>query len=243
MTRREQIRNKRAQQQRQSNYTILGIGAVAVLAIVAIFAWPYIRDAVTPAAPVTEPAAVTYKPELIDGKNYGPKDAKVVVIEYADFQCPYCGAVAQAVSPVIKEEFINTGQSVRFEFRSFIVVDPISSNGESRSAAQAAECAANQGKFWQFHDYTYANQNGENRGGFRAARLRQFAEKVGLDMAQYDSCVSSGDTASRVRDDENEARKLNLTGTPTMFVNGQKVNDPLNLDEIRQMIQAALAAP
>lgn len=243
MTRREQIRSKRAQQQRQTNFTIAGIGAVAVLAIVAIFAWPYFRDAVTPAAPVTEPAALTYKPELVDGSAYGPKDAKVLVTEFADFQCPYCGLVAQSVSPVIKDEFINAGQSVRFEFRHFIVVDPISSNGESRSAAQASECAANQGKFWQFHDYTYANQDGENRGGFRDARLRQFAEKAGLDMAQYDSCVSSGDTASRVRDDENEARKLSLSGTPTMFVNGQRINDPLNLDEVRQTIQAALAAP
>lgn len=243
MTRREQIRNKRAQQQRQQSFTIVGIVGVAVLAIVAIFAWPFIRDAVTPPAPVTEPAALAYQSEMIDGSAYGPKDAKVVVTEFADFQCPYCGLVAQAVSPVIKDEFINAGQSVRFEFRHFIVVDPISSNGESRSAAQASECAANQGKFWQFHDYTYANQDGENRGGFRDARLRQFAEKAGLDLTQYDSCMSSGETASRVRDDENEARKLSLSGTPTMFVNGQKINDPLNIDEVRQTIQAALAAP
>ncbi len=243
MTRREQIRNKRARQDRQQNFTIIGILIVAALVIVGILMWPSIRDAVTPPSPVIEPAAVTYSPELVDGKNYGPADAKVVVREYADFQCPYCGLVAASVSSVVKEEFITPGQSVRFEFRHFIVVDPISSNGESRSAAEASECAADQGKFWQFHDYTFANQDGENRGGFRDTRLRQFAEKAGLDLAQYDTCRSSGATASRVRDDENAARQLSLTGTPTMFVNDLRINDPLDLDEVRQTITAALATP
>ena len=243
MTRREQIRNKRAHQERRQNLTIVAILVVAALAIAGILLWPSIRDAVTPPSPITQPAAIAYRPELVKGKNYGPQDAKVVVREYGDFQCPYCGRVAASVSPMIKEEFVSAGASVRFEFRHFVVADPDPSRGESRSAAEASECAADQGKFWQFHDYVYANQDGENRGGFRSARLRQFAEAIGLDLAEFDACVSSGRNAQRVRDDEAQARALSLHGTPTVFVNDVEISDPLDYAEIRQAIQSALAAP
>ena len=243
MTRREQIRNKRAQQERQQNFTIVAILGGAALLIVAMLLWPSIRDSVTPADPVKQPATVSYTPELVDGKNYGPANAKVIVREYADFQCPYCGLVAASVSSLIKEEFISSGQSVRFEFRHFIVVDPVSSNGESRSAAEASECAADQGKFWQYHDYVFANQNGENRGGFRDANLRNYAQSAGLDLTAFDSCFSSGKFADVVKADEAEARSLGLTGTPSMFVNDVQVNDPLNYEEVKATIQAALAAP
>ncbi len=243
MTRREIIRNKRAKQARQDSLTVYGILGVAALLVIGILAWPSIRNLVTPATPLKQPAANTYTPALVDGKNYGPKDAKVIVREYADFQCPWCGQVAAAISPLIKEEFITPGQSVRFEFRHFVVVDPISSNGESRSAAEASECAANQGKFWQFHDFVYANQDGENTGGFRDAQLRRIAEAAGLDMAAFDSCYNSHQFAQNVRDDENGARALGLNGTPTIFVNDVQVNNPMDIDEIRQAINAALAAP
>lgn len=243
MKRRDQIRHKRARQERQQNLTILAILAVAALAIAGILLWPQIRDAATPPNPITQPAPVAYKPELVSGKDYGPRDAKVVVREYGDFQCPYCGRVAASVGPLIKDEFVSAGASVRFEFRHFVVADPNPGSGESRSAAEASECAADQGKFWPFHDYVYANQDGENRGGFRSARLRQIAEAVGLDLAEFDTCVSSGRNAQRVRDDEGQARALSLHGTPTIFVNDQQINDPLDYAEVRQVIQAELAAP
>ncbi len=197
----------------------------------------------TPPSPLIPPAPVAYKPELVNGKDYGPREAKVVVREYGDFQCPYCGRVAASVSPQIKEEFVSAGASVRFEFRHFVVADPDPSRGESRSAAEASECAADQGNFWQFHDYVYANQDGENRGGFRAARLRQFAEAIGLDLVDFETCVSSRRNAQRVRDDEGQARALSLYGTPTLFVNDQQINDPLEYAEVRQAILSALAAP
>ena len=243
MKRREQIRNKRAHQERRQNLTIISILAVAALAIAGILLWPSLRDAVTPPSPITQPAAITYKPELVSGKDYGPRDAKVVVREYGDFQCPYCGRVAASVSPMIKEEFVSAGASVRFEFRHFVVADPDPASGESRSAAEASECAADQGQFWPFHDYVYANQDGENRGGFRSARLRQMAEAIGLDLAEFDTCVSSGRNAQRVRDDEGQARALSLHGTPTVLVNDRQINDPLDYTEVRQAIQAELAAP
>ncbi len=123
------------------------------------------------------------------------------------------------------------------------MVDPVSSNGESRSAAEASECAADQGKFWQYHDYVFANQNGENRGGFRDANLRNYAQSAGLDLTAFDSCFSSAKFADVVKADEAEARSLGLTGTPSMFVNDVKINDPLNYEEVKATIQAALAAP
>ncbi len=243
MSRREQIRTRRAQEQRKQNLTIVGILAIAAVLIVGILFWQDIRDAIMPQEPVVQPLAMTIDPEMIDGKNYGPEDAKVVVREFADFQCPYCGLVAASITPIIKQEFIDTGASVRLEFRHFIVVDPIASGGESRSAAEASECAVDQGKFWEFHNYVFANQDGENRGGFRDARLRQIAGSAGLDLTAYDTCMSSNSTAQRVRDNETEAQQLGLNSTPTLLINGQRVENPLDYDAVRQAIQVALAAP
>jgi protein-disulfide isomerase len=169
-----------------------------------------------------------------DGHLLGSAGAPVTIIEYTDFQCPYCGQLAMNVEPVIEDEFVSTGQ-VKVQARTVAILGE-----ESNLAAQAAECANDQGRFWDFHDTLYANQKGENKGAFVPKNLKRFAEALGLDMAAFDSCLDSGKYASKVKDDTDAARQLGLSSTPTVFVNGQAVS--WHLEDLRAAIQQALGS-
>ncbi|MCS6909030.1 MAG: DsbA family protein [Anaerolineales bacterium] len=140
----------------------------------------------------------------------------------------------------IKEEYINAGKSVRLEFRHFIVIDGNRGGNESRRAAEASECAREQGRFWQYHAILFANAGGEGAGNFRDARLKAFAERLGLDQGQFNSCLDSGRYAAAVREDEALARSLGVDRTPTVFINGQRVTNPIDFEEYKTRIDALL---
>jgi len=140
------------------------------------------------------------------------------------------------VLPSIEEEFISTGQ-VRVQLR------PVAMLGEeSDLAAQAAECANDQGRFWDFHDTLYLNQRGENKGAFLPDNLKRFAEALELDTAAFDSCLDSDKYASKVRDDSDAARGMGITTVPTVYVNGQVVTEATHVEEVRAAIQKALGS-
>ncbi len=164
----------------------------------------------------------------------GSASAEVTLIEYADFQCPFCRELAVSVQPVIEEEFVSTGQ-VKVQAR------PVAFLGEeSDLAAQAAECANDQGRFWDFHSTLYANQRGENKGAFSSENLKRFAEALELDTAAFDSCLDSAKHASKVREDTDAATQLGVTSVPTTFVNGEPVS--WHLEDLRAAIQEALGS-
>lgn len=142
--------------------------------------------------------------------------------------------VAVSVLPTIEEEFVAAGQ-VNVEMRPVAILGE-----ESELAAQAAECANDQGRFWDFHDALYANQRGENRGAFSRQNLKRIAEALALDRAAFDSCLDSGKYASKVTGDTDEARQQGVTKTPTMFVNGTEVES--TLEAVRAAIEEELAA-
>lgn len=139
-----------------------------------------------------------------------------------------------SVLPSIEEEFVLTGQ-VKVQSRPIAILGE-----ESDLAAQAAECANDQGRYWDFHDTLYANQKGENKGGFLPDNLKRFAEALELDTAAFDSCLDSGEHASRVRDDTDSARQLGVSSVPTVLVNGQAVS--WHLEDLRAAIQEALGS-
>jgi protein-disulfide isomerase len=137
-----------------------------------------------------------------------------------------------SVLPSIEEEFVSTGQ-VKVQAR------PIAFLGEeSGLAAQAAECANDQERFWEFHDTLYANHRGENKGAFSRENLKRFAEALELDTAAFDSCLDSGKYASKVGDDTEAAQQLGVNSVPTTFVNGQEVS--WRLEDLQAAIQEAL---
>lgn len=172
-----------------------------------------------------------------DRTALGPPDAPVVIEEYSDFQCPYCQRFAQQTEPRIVEEYVKTGK-VRFVYRHFAFIGE-----ESVWAAQAAECAANQGRFWTYHDKVFANQAGENRGAFSRDRLKGFARSLELDQAKFNRCLDNNETLDRVQRDKAEAQRLQIRSTPSFFVNGLPIVGALPFEEFKAVIDRQLAKP
>jgi protein-disulfide isomerase len=139
-----------------------------------------------------------------------------------------------SVLPIIEEEFVSTGQ-VKIQMRTVAILGE-----ESGLAAQAAECANDQERFWDFHDTLYANHRGENRGAFSTENLKLFAEALELDTAAFESCLDSGKYASKVGDDTEVARQMGISTVPTIFVNGRVVAGATDVDKIRAAIQEEL---
>jgi len=218
---------------------MLGAVTLVVLLAAAVLIVPRLIQDAQPVGEILTPAETDYS--MADGKALGPRDARVVIQEFSDFQCPGCKAFASDAGRRIKDEYIKTGRSVRFEYYHYTVVDSIVGGNESRNAARAADCAAEQGQFWRYHDFLFANVQGEGVGSFRDARLRAMAEAAGLNVGAFNACYDSGRTASSVDADLNKARGLGITGTPSVFVNGQPVQP--SYDQIKARIDQLLAAP
>ena len=160
-----------------------------------------------------------------DGRPFkGNPDAKVVVIEYSDFQCPACGAAYQPTKNVINE----FGDQIRFEFRHF----PLSYHAFAFKAAVAAEAANDQGKFWEYHDKLYENQD-----NLLKEDLIRYAEELGLDVEKFAETLEGNEKDALINSHYQEAIKKGAGGTPAFFVNGKKVESWNNL---RQAIQAEL---
>ena len=140
----------------------------------------------------------------------GPASAPVTLVEYGDYQCPFCGAAY----PIIKDVQARMGDGLRFVFRNF----PIStSHPNAELAAEAAEAAAVQGKFWEMHDLLYENQ--DRLGG---DDLHAYAGRLGLDLETFDRELAGHAYAARVREDFMSGVRSGVNGTPTFYVNGSR---------------------
>lgn len=191
---------------------------------------------VTP-PPVVAPATFT-PTELADGHALGAADAPVTVEVWADYQCPYCARFSLQVEPQIISTYVTTG-AVRFVFRDLAFL-----GDESRWAAVAARLAEQQGMFWPYHDYLFANQLGENVGSFTVARLEEIASRVGLDRTTFDAGLQL-DAARALfseiqTESQTDATALGVNATPTVVVNGTRL-DGNDWDTVRTAIEAALA--
>lgn len=171
----------------------------------------------TATQPIVGPPPADFPSGLTpDGYPYkGNPQAKVVIEEFADFQCPYCGRYAVEVAPKLDEKYVKTGQ-VYVVFRYFPFIGP-----ESFRAAEAAACAAESGKFWEYQYVVFANQRGENRGWFSSDRLAEFARLVGLDVGGFQGCLGSGKYARFIQASAEQARKRGIRSTPTVVINGR----------------------
>jgi protein-disulfide isomerase len=140
----------------------------------------------------------------------GPDDAPVTLVEYGDYECPYCGMA----HPIVKRAQRELGNRLRFVFRNFPLAE---SHPHARLAAQAAEAAAAQGKFWEMHDMLFEHQD-----ALEPEDLTGYAKSLGLDTAQFVRDLEAGTYAKRVRDDFRSGVKSGVNGTPTFFVNGNR---------------------
>jgi protein-disulfide isomerase len=150
----------------------------------------------------------------------GPAVAPVTLVEYGDYQCPFCGAAY----PIIKDVQARMGEGLRFVFRNF----PIStSHPNAELAAEAAEAAAVQGRFWEMHDLLYENQDRLGSENFHA-----YAERLGLDLATFDSELAAHAYAARVREDFMSGVHSGVNGTPTFYVNGSRYDGSYETDAL-----------
>jgi protein-disulfide isomerase len=141
----------------------------------------------------------------------GPADAPLVLVEYGDYQCPYCGAAYPIVKKVQKE----LGSQLRFVFRNFPITN---AHPHAQWAAETAEAAAAQGKFWEMHDYLYENQASLGDEAF----FEKYEKKLKLDMPKLEHDVAQHVYASRVQEDFMSGVRSGVNGTPTFFVNGER---------------------
>ena len=164
----------------------------------------------------------------------GNPEAPVTLVEFADFQCPFCGKYFKETLPRVKDAYIKTGQ-VKFIFRDFAFLGE-----ESFRAAEAARCAGEQGKFWDYHDYLYGHQKGENEGAFSDANLKKFADVLKLDRTLFDACFDSGKYRDAVERESMLGKELGVSGTPTTFVNGKAITGAIPFSSLDKDIQSAL---
>jgi protein-disulfide isomerase len=157
----------------------------------------------------------------------GPADAPVTLVEYGDYECPYCGAAY----PIIKEVQSRMEDRLRFVFRNF----PIStSHPHAEQAAEAAEAAASQGKFWEMHDLLYENQH-----HLEDADLHRYADQLGLDVRVFDQELVEHVRAERVREDFMSGVRSGVNGTPTFYINGARDDGGYQVDELLAALEAA----
>ena len=178
-----------------------------------------------------KPLDATKRAEMEGGKvaSFGPADAKVTIVEFSDFECPYCSLAAN-VATQVKEKY--AGKSVRFVFRHF----PLSFHKNAHLASQASLAAMEQGKFWEFHDLLFENQKAMTR-----ADLESHAKKLGLDMAKFKKALDAGTFKGAVDADMQIGMKVAVQGTPTMFINGERVSNPTDFDGLAKMVDERLA--
>ena len=148
-----------------------------------------------------------------NGRKGGKANAKIQIVEFSDFQCPFCSRVTQPLYDVAK----HYGDEAVVAFKHF----PLNFHKEAMPAAIAAECANDQGKFWEYHDVLFQNQK-----QLASAKWYDFAKQVGLDEKKFKDCFDNQKTKDRVEADMAEARKAGVRGTPTLFINGRKFTSP-----------------
>jgi protein-disulfide isomerase len=168
-----------------------------------------------------------------DGRVLGSPDAPVTVIEYADFQCPVCKRAESSIVSKIEQDYVLDGR-VNIEFRMFPFLGQ-----ESWWAAQAAEAAREQGKFWEYHDALFNAQGRENGGSFSYDNLVAIAGEVGLDVPKFEATI--GQHLPALQQEADGARAAGVGSTPTFFVGDEKIVGAQPYDVFVQAIEAQLA--
>jgi protein-disulfide isomerase len=160
---------------------------------------------------------------------FGPADAKVTIVEFSDFQCPFCSRAAD-VAHKVKEKY---SDKVRFVFRQF----PLSFHQNAHEAAEAALAANAQGKFWEYHDKLFENQKALDRPS-----LEKYAKESGLDVVAFKKALDAKTYAATVDAEMKLGEEAAVDGTPTMFLNGARVANPTDFEGISKQIEEALKA-
>ena len=219
-----------ARPRRVSSFQILAVVGAAMLAVVLLVVLNLSKSGSGPIHNAVYPTGLT-----ADGQPYkGSPEAPVEIVEFSDFLCPHCADLAHAFD-ALASDYLETGK-VRIVFRNFAFLTP-----ESVQAAQAAECALQQGadKFWPYHDALFARTN-TGRAAYSNAQLKAIARQLSLDTSAFDQCLDSGAKVGEVEADKTYGQGLGVRATPTWFINGQEMPGALPEAELRKVIEEVL---
>jgi protein-disulfide isomerase len=215
------------------------LAAVSVIAVCITMIWFMVTGRSQPAGRVTsgppgkarpagEPALPQQPISLADAQIRGDRKAKIVLIEYSEFQCPFCGKFEREIWPALDTKYVSTGKLML----AFMHVPLESIHPFAVKAAQAADCAGNDGRFWEMRDLLFADQK-----RLDDASLRDRAATLKLDMPRFDECLAG--SSEKVRRSAEAARSLGITGTPTFFVG---IRQPDGLVKVVAAIRGAKPA-
>tara|TARA_B100000470_G_scaffold187245_1_gene152909 strand:- start:443 stop:1141 length:699 start_codon:yes stop_codon:yes gene_type:complete len=167
----------------------------------------------TPKIEEMGPAKITMNTFVSNGSPIlGNYDAPITLVEFGDYQCHYCNVFFDSIEEDIIKNYVETGK-VKIIFKDYNIIGP-----DSIQASHGAHCANEQGEFWRYHDILYSNWTGENNGWASSENLEIFAKEIGLDMNAWSECMVKGTYSQIILDSNNDARALELTGTPAFFV-------------------------
>jgi protein-disulfide isomerase len=215
-----------------------GLGVVLVGALILLGGGRAKTDSTALTTP-TSPTPVA----LADGRSVGKADAPVTLEVWTDFQCPICGEYARTVEPALVSKYVTPGTlRIVHHDAAFQGAKSSASYDESVEAAAGARCAADQGGYWPFQDWAFANQAGENQGAFAAPRLTAIASAAGLGVTAWKACVGTGQQQAAARAETSAAVAAGVTATPTMSINGEVIVGLRSVDALSALIDAAAAA-
>lgn len=190
-----------------------------------------------PAQP-TEPNPQDVQKKLTLG-NFpikGNDNAKVTIVEFADFRCPFCEKFFSDTEPQIIKDYVDTGKA-KLAFRNYAFLGPA-----SVTAANAAECANEQGKFWDYYEYLYKNQPSESDTSMYVTdKLSEIAGTLGMDTSKFSSCLDSKKYDNNVTKDLNDGQAVGVSGTPTFYINGKQIVGAQPYSQFKTIIDAELA--
>ncbi|MCS7039028.1 MAG: DsbA family protein [Anaerolineae bacterium] len=167
----------------------------------------------------------------------GDANAPVLIVEFSDYQCPFCLRHFQQTMPKLREQYIDTGK-VRYVFKDF----PLDSiHPQARKAAEAANCAGKQGQYWPMHDRLFAEQNRWAENNEAVTVFKQLATELGLDAAAFAACLDGGETAAEIEEDLQEGLLAGVQGTPAFFINGRFISGAQPFEVFQQVIEQMLA--
>lgn len=200
----------------------------------AIFGTPGERAAAPAPAPEAKPADNDSGPVDVelraDDHIKGDKNAPVVIVEYSDFECPFCGRFYSDTLGQVEDTYIKTGKA-KLAYRHF----PLSFHQNAMPAAIASECAGDQGKFWEMHNAIFDNQT-----AIGPDNLKKHAAQIGLDTAKFNKCFDGREHESEIRTEMAEGSQFGVSGTPGFFINGKSVSGAQPFEVFKSIIESEL---
>jgi protein-disulfide isomerase len=238
MSKRQMIRAKRQRQASMQRLGVIGIIVIGAILVAAALIYPNVKPVgnIVTSDPGEHPMA--------NDNAMGDPNAPIMIQEFSDFQCPYCARFHKETESQLVNTYVTNG-TIYFVYRSmgnFI-------GSESKAAAEAAYCAGDQDKYWEYHDLLFANQTGENVGAYADRRLQAFAEALSLDMDAFNDCFNGGKYSDRADQDKADGTAAGVTGTPafviTYTVDGEErqrfIAGAYPISEFQKEIEGALA--